>query len=74
MVGYGAANLLNERLLLSSDLFTADVCQECGVLGYRGYCTYCKRRGVTAKVNMPYAFKLLMQELQGMGISMRLSL
>lgn len=74
MVGYGASNLLNERLLISSDLFTADVCQQCGNLGYSGLCPYCRKRGTTSKVNMPYAFKLLIQEMQGMGISMRLSL
>lgn len=74
MVGYGAAMLLNERLLKSSDLFTADVCQVCGHLGYKRFCPYCATKGTVSRVNMPYAFKLLLQELQGMGISARLSL
>lgn len=73
MVGYGASQLLNERLLLSSDLFVADVCQKCGNLGYRGICPFCRHTGSTSKVNMPYAFKLLIQEMLGMGISVRLS-
>ncbi|CAD2215323.1 DNA-directed RNA polymerase III subunit RPC2 [Angomonas deanei] len=74
MVGYGASNLLNERLLVSSDLFTADICKVCGHLGYGSICTFCKKKGDTVKVNIPYAFKLLIQELQGMSISVRLSL
>lgn len=74
MVGYGAAMLLNERLLKSSDLFTADVCTSCGHLGYKGFCPYCHTRGCVSKVNMPYAFKLLLQEMQGMGISAKLVL
>jgi len=73
-VGYGAAMLLNERLLKSSDLFAADVCRSCGFLGYKGYCQYCRARGTVSKVNVPYAFKLLLQELQGMSISTRLVL
>ncbi|ORC89093.1 putative DNA-directed RNA polymerase III subunit [Trypanosoma theileri] len=74
MVGYGASNLLNERLLLSSDLFTVDTCRSCGFLGYCGYCPYCNTKNTVSHVNVPYAFKLLLQELQGMGISIRLSL
>ncbi|CAC9483967.1 putative DNA-directed RNA polymerase polypeptide [Leishmania infantum JPCM5] len=74
MVGYGASNLLNERLLISSDMFTADICHVCGNLGYNNRCTYCKTKGTTSKVNMPYAFKLLIQELQGMGVSLRLTM
>jgi DNA-directed RNA polymerase III subunit RPC2 len=74
MVGFGAAMLLNERLLKSSDLFTADICRLCGYLGYKGYCPYCHTKGSISKVNMPYAFKLLMQEMQGMGITTRLVL
>lgn len=74
MVGYGAANVLYERLLVSSDVFAADVCHNCGFLGHSGMCQYCKTPGTVSKVNMPYAFKLLIQELQGMGISMKLTL
>lgn len=73
MVGYGAAFLLNERLLVSSDLFVADVCNICGNLGYCSVCPLCKTKGTSSKVNIPYAFKLLIQELQGMNISLRLS-
>jgi DNA-directed RNA polymerase III subunit RPC2 len=72
MVGYGAAMLLNERLLKSSDSFFVDVCKTCGNLGYSGYCQYCKSGSSIATVNMPYAFKLLIQEMHGMGIAAKL--
>ncbi len=74
MVGYGAAMLLNERLLLSSDAFPVDVCHTCGNIGYRGKCPYCRVPGTTSSVTMPYAFKLLLQEMQGMGIATRIEL
>lgn len=74
MVGYGASNVLYERLLVSSDMFAADVCNKCGFLGYSGACHYCKTPGTVSRVNMPYAFKILLQELQGMGISVKLSI
>jgi DNA-directed RNA polymerase III subunit RPC2 len=33
MIGYGAANLILERLMLSSDAFHVYVCSKCGFLG-----------------------------------------
>jgi DNA-directed RNA polymerase III subunit RPC2 len=74
MVGYGAAMLLNERLLLSSDAFAVDVCHTCGNIGFKSRCPYCRTVGSTSSVTMPYAFKLLLQEMQGMGIATRLRL
>ena len=73
MVGYGASMLLNERLLKSSDAFTAFVCERCGNLGYKGFCPFCKAHSA-ATVCIPYAFKLLIQEMLGMGISTKLVL
>ena len=74
MVGYGAALLLNERLLKSSDSFNVDVCRTCGHLRYCGFCQYCQSSAHAALANMPYAFKLLLQEMHGMGISTRIVL
>lgn len=34
LIGYGASALIMERLMISSDAFTANVCQGCGLLGY----------------------------------------
>lgn len=33
LIGYGASALIMERLMISSDAFTANVCQGCGLLG-----------------------------------------
>ena len=42
LIGYGAAALIMERLMLSSDAFEIFVCIICGFIGYQGHCTYCK--------------------------------
>jgi DNA-directed RNA polymerase III subunit RPC2 len=36
LIGYGATQLLVERLMLSSDAFDTNVCETCGMLGYNG--------------------------------------
>ncbi|EKX73192.1 DNA-directed RNA polymerase III subunit, putative [Theileria equi strain WA] len=68
LIAYGASGLIVERLMLSSDVFTLDVCRRCGFIGYDGWCTYCKQHGLTVQVAIPYACKLLFQELQAMNI------
>ena len=42
LVGYGAASLIMERLMLSSDAYEVYVCCKCGFIGYKGHCTYCE--------------------------------
>jgi len=74
LIGYGAANLILERLMISSDVFTVDVCGTCGFFGYNNYCTYCKNGDGISQVKMPYACKLLMQELLSLNIRARISL
>lgn len=41
LIGYGAASLIMERLMVSSDSFTTYICNKCGFLGYEGVCVYC---------------------------------
>lgn len=36
LIGYGTSMLLQERLMLSSDVFEVDICGKCGLLGYSG--------------------------------------
>lgn len=74
LIGYGASMLLVERLMLSSDAYQVDICDKCGLIGYSGWCKYCKSSGNVTKVQMPYACKLLFQELLAMNIVPRLSL
>uniref|UniRef100_A0A914HEK2 DNA-directed RNA polymerase subunit beta n=1 Tax=Globodera rostochiensis TaxID=31243 RepID=A0A914HEK2_GLORO len=72
LIAYGASMLLMERLMISSDQFSMDVCSECGLIGYSGWCQNCKSSDAMAKIKIPYACKLLFQELQGMNIVPRL--
>ncbi|KAM5171926.1 LOW QUALITY PROTEIN: DNA-directed RNA polymerase III subunit RPC2 [Mantella aurantiaca] len=74
LIGYGASMLLLERLMISSDAFEVDVCGECGLLGYSGWCHYCKSSCHVSSLRIPYACKLLFQELQSMNIIPRLKL
>lgn len=74
LIGYGATQLLLERLMVSSDAFVVNACEECGLLGYNGYCGYCKSSKHVVKLTVPYATKLLFQELMAMQVVPRLVL
>ncbi|RDW35254.1 hypothetical protein B0I72DRAFT_133343 [Yarrowia lipolytica] len=74
VIAYGASQLLLERLMYSSDAFEADVCQKCGLLGYQGWCNSCQTTAHVVKMTLPYAAKLLFQELVSMNIAPRLKL
>ncbi|KAF2755609.1 beta and beta-prime subunits of DNA dependent RNA-polymerase [Pseudovirgaria hyperparasitica] len=68
LIAYGASQLLLERLMLSSDAHECDVCEGCGMMGYQGWCGVCKSRKGVVRLTIPYAAKLLMQELLSMNV------
>ena len=74
LIGYGASLLLMERLMISSDAFTAAVCCKCGMLGYESWCQFCKSGERMGQLRIPYACKLLFQELQSMNVVPRLQM
>lgn len=74
LIAYGASQLLLERLMISSDATDVDICQKCGLFGYKGYCSTCHTSREVAKMTMPYAAKLLIQELTSMNVGVRLQL
>ncbi|XP_061343132.1 DNA-directed RNA polymerase III subunit 2 [Gastrolobium bilobum] len=80
LIAYGASMLIYERLMLSSDPFEVQVCRACGLLGYYNYklktgiCSSCKNGDNISTMKLPYACKLLIQELQSMNIVPRLRL
>lgn len=74
LIAYGASMLLVERLMISSDAFTSDVCNSCGLLAYSGWCHSCQSSAKVSSIKIPYACKLLFQELQSMNIVPRLKL
>ncbi|KAG1669071.1 hypothetical protein FOA52_003989 [Chlamydomonas sp. UWO 241] len=80
LIAYGASMLLLERLMISSDQFEVHVDTESGLLGYWDANRNCAISPVTrtsdnmATIKIPYACKLLFQELQSMNIIPRLKL
>ncbi len=80
LVGHGAAMLLRERMLESSDRYVLYVCELCGHISWfdrkrkRFVCPVHKENGKFAAVVVPYAFKLLLQELMSLCIAPRLKL
>ena len=80
-ISYGSSSVLNERMLLSSDAYNAPICGKCGMVGGmtsigggRVYqCKACNVPDTIKSVVMPYASKLLLQELMSMGIRPKLS-
>jgi len=78
-VAHGAAAVLHERMMISSDKYDAPVCEQCGLIGtviqHETYepmkCCMCGGTDVHM-IQMPYAGKLMMQELMSMGISPKL--
>ena len=49
--------------MISSDAFKTSVCEKCGMLGYNGWCPNCKSGKKVVDITLPYAAKLLMQEV-----------
>lgn len=74
LVAYGASMLLLERLMISSDTFKMDVCNVCGALGYSGWCHFCQSSEAVSSIRIPYAAKLLFQELQSMNVYPKIQL
>lgn len=74
LLGHGSAYLVHERFMTSSDAYTTHVCRTCGLMCMEHWCQYCKSDQLIAKVRMPYACKLLFQELLTMSIYPKLNL
>lgn len=75
LIGYGATQILKERMLLSSDPFRTWVCEKCGLFATsKHWCQMCRSSQHVASVIMPYATKLLFQELMTMQIKPKLTL
>lgn len=69
---HGSVRILRESLFDKSDKYHIPVCIECGnIPNKRTYCNKCENDTIQIK-NMPYATKLLYQELLSMGIKMKI--
>ncbi|KAI1004794.1 DNA-directed RNA polymerase III subunit [Podosphaera aphanis] len=74
LIAYGASQLLLERLMISSDKHEVDICEVCGLMGYKSWCQTCQSSRGVQKMVMPYAAKLLVQEMLSMNVLVRLKL
>jgi len=72
IIAHGASAFLHEKLFLLSDKYSMPVCSSCGLIGAptKTQCQGCYEKLVS--VDVPYASKLLIQELLAMNISLRI--
>lgn len=78
MLSGGYSAFLHERFYTSSDAFSLYVCRSCGITAAVNknagiaLCNICGNTTNFARVEIPYAFKLLTQELLTVNIAARL--
>ncbi|PNS15193.1 DNA-directed RNA polymerase II subunit RPB2 [Sphaceloma murrayae] len=79
ILAHGACGFLKERLLDVSDAYRVHVCEICGLmtpivsLKKQQYeCRPCKNKTEIAQIILPYAAKLLFQELLSMNVATRM--
>jgi len=89
LIGHGGSAVIKDRLMEQSDKYDGFICQTCGfmaepsapsntpcvnILHKNPYCRYCKSNDNISKVRIPYAFKLLNQELGAVHLGMKFKL
>tara|TARA_Y100000996_G_C22513615_1_gene639499 strand:+ start:117 stop:1337 length:1221 start_codon:yes stop_codon:yes gene_type:complete len=78
MVSHGCSRFTKSRLYDSSDKYTVYSCRQCGMFAIFNpdknihLCKTCGNRTDFARLNVPYAFKLLVHELITMNIAPRM--
>jgi DNA-directed RNA polymerase II subunit RPB2 len=78
VISHGMSQFVKESMMEKADKYKWAVCKHCGVLANYApsrniqECLGCKSHQL-AVISTPYSFKLLIQELEAMGIQMRLS-
>jgi len=78
MISHGSAAWLMERLFKVSDEYRIHVCDTCGLMAIANLrknvfeCKVCGKHTSISQVYIPYAFKLMLQELMAMMVSPRL--
>jgi len=79
-IAHGSGFLLREKLLEASDKYIVHICNICGLFANKMlkkevyHCASCKNSTRISKIILPYAFKLLIQELMSIQILPRLKI
>jgi len=87
LIAHGISKFMHEKMMYNSDAYATYICDQCGLFAQRAQrrenkkepsntdvfeCPYCNNKNYISKVMIPYAFKLLMQELMAMNIAPRI--
>jgi DNA-directed RNA polymerase II subunit RPB2 len=87
LISHGMSKFLQERMMNTADIYSTYVCDVCGLFAQRviktenkNYplqtdtycCVACKNKTKISRIIIPYAFKLLVQELMSMNIAPRI--
>jgi len=78
MIAHGASQFLKERLFDVSDGYRIHICDRCGLFALANLkrsifkCLSCADGSRVSQIHIPYAAKLLFQELMAMNIAPRL--
>lgn len=78
MVAHGIGQFLKERMMETSDISKATICDKCGIFATKVMdkdyyvCHNCNNHTEFSEVVIPYAFKLLVQELTSVNILPRI--
>ena len=76
IISHGGSSFLREKLFVDSDFYKMNVCGSCGLSSLKGgiECKTCKTSQHIKEISIPYASKLLFQELMAMNITPRIVL
>jgi DNA-directed RNA polymerase II subunit RPB2 len=87
LLSHGSTQFILDRLFHCSDPYSIPVCDRCGLIGVpasnkqfgatihtKARCCNRSCHGTCWTINIPYSMKLLLQEIQAMGVVMRLRL
>lgn len=87
LIGHGISSFLKERFMETSDIYDVHVCNKCGLFAQRKMtrnnnpykkdtdiyeCKACRNKTDISQVQIPYSFKLLLQELLAINIAPRI--
>lgn len=78
LISHGGAKFIQERLMEMSDKSRVHVCDICGLIAVADlkrnmfHCRRCNNKTAISQIHIPYACKLLFQELMSMAVAPRI--